>query len=115
MLGKWEKYEKNPILVDNQDWRCPGHGTIVRKDGKEFYLYHAYNRSGSVYVGRQGVLEELCWGEDGWPYFRNDAVYNRPNLSLDYVDSFKGNTLAPIWQWRVTQKIDYQTGKMDYI
>lgn len=111
LLGKWEKYEKNPILVDNQDWRCPGHGTIVRKDGKEFYLYHAYNRSGSVYVGRQGVLEELCWGEDGWPYFRNDAVYNRPNLSLDYVDSFKGNTLAPIWQWRVTQKIDYQTGK----
>ena len=78
---------------------------------KEFYLYHAYNRSGSVYVGRQGVLEELCWGEDGWPYFRNDAVYNRPNLSLDYVDSFKGNTLAPIWQWRVTQKIDYQTRK----
>mgnify|MGYP000164067119 CR=1 FL=1 len=74
LLGKWEKYEKNPILVDNQDWRCPGHGTIVRKDGKEFYLYHAYNRSGSVYVGRQGVLEELCWGEDGWPYFRNDAV-----------------------------------------
>ena len=57
------------------------------------------------------MLEELCWGEDGWPYFRNDAVYNRPNLSLDYVDSFKGNTLAPIWQWRVTQKIDYQTGK----
>ena len=37
LLGKWEKYEKNPILVDNQDWRCPGHGTIVRKDGKEFY------------------------------------------------------------------------------
>lgn len=111
LLGKWEKYEKNPILIDNQDWRCPGHGSLVRKDGKEYYLYHAYNRSGSVYVGRQGVLEELCWGDDGWPYFKNDAVYSRPNLSLDYIDDFKGKKLAPIWQWRVTQKIDYRTGK----
>lgn len=111
LLGKWEKYEKNPILIDNQDWRCSGHGTIVRKDNKEFYLYHAYNRSGSVYVGRQGVLEELCWGADGWPYFENRATYDRPNVSLDYIDSFKGASLNPIWQWRVTQDIHFQTGK----
>ena len=111
LLGKWEKYEKNPILVDNQDWRCPGHGTIVRKDGKEFYLYHAYNRSGSVYVGRQGVLEELCWGEDGWPYFKNDVKYDRLNTSLDFEDNFKGKTLNALWQWRVTQTIHYTTGK----
>ena len=35
----YEKYEKNPILVDNADWRCPGHGTLVEKDGKESGYY----------------------------------------------------------------------------
>lgn len=111
LLGKWEKYDKNPILIDNADWRCSGHGTIVEKDGKEFYLYHAYNTTGSVYVGRQGILEELQWGVDGWPYFKNDAKYDRRNTSLDFTDNFRKNALSPIWQWRVTQKIELKTGK----
>ena len=111
LLGKWEKYEKNPILVDNADWKCPGHGTLVERDGKQYYLYHAYNRIGSVYVGRQGILEELFWGKDGWPYFKNDAKYDRLNASLDFEDNFRGKTLNPLWQWRVTQTIHYKTGK----
>ena len=111
LLGKWEKYEKNPILVDNADWRCAGHGSLVEKDGKQYYLYHAYNREGSVYVGRQGILEELLWGENGWPYFKNDAKYNRLSTSLDFKDTFKGKALNPLWQWRVTQNINYETGK----
>lgn len=111
LLGKWEKYEKNPILIDNADWRCSGHGSLVEKDGKQYYLYHAYNKTGSVYVGREGILEELLWGENGWPYFKNDAKYDRLNASLDFIDNFKGKTLNTFWQWRVTQDINYTTGK----
>lgn len=111
MLGKWEKYEKNPILVDNADWRCPGHGSIVKYNNKEYYLYHAYSQTSSVYVGRQDVLEELYWGDNGWPYFKNEAKYDRLNTSLNFIDNFKKKTLEPIWQWRVTQKINYTTGK----
>ncbi len=111
LLGPWEKYDKNPILIDNADWRCPGHGTVVEREGKEYYLYHAYNRAGSVYVGREGILEELQWTADGWPYFKNDATYDRKNTSLDFVDTFQGHRLLPVWQWRVTQDIRYTTGK----
>lgn len=110
LLGPWEKNPNNPILVDNADWRCPGHGTIVNDGTTDYYLYHAYNRTGSVYVGRQGVLEQVYWTAD-WPYFKNDAKYDRKNESLDFVDTFNSKTLAPIWQWRVTQKIKYSTGK----
>lgn len=111
LLGKWEKCPQNPILVDNDDWRCLGHGTIVENNNRYFYFYHAYNRTGSVYVGRQDILEEMFWGSDGWPYFKNDAKYDRKNTSLNFTDKFNGKTLLPIWQWRVTQKINYTTGK----
>lgn len=111
LLGQWEKYDKNPILVDNADWRCPGHGTFVEYAGEDYYLYHAYNRESWVYVGRQGVLEQLYWGEDGWPYFKNDARHDRENENLNFTDNFDEKTLCPAWQWQVTQKINYSTGK----
>lgn len=108
LLGPWEKYERNPIQVDNAHWKCPGHGTVIEKD-KEFYmLYHAYNTEGSVYVGRQGVLEKIHWTEDLWPVLTDEAGYDKAASSLDFRDDFSKG-LDPIWQWRVTQKIKHRT------
>lgn len=110
VLGPWEKYDKNPILTDNNDWRCAGHGTVTQY-GKDYYmLYHTYNTTGGVYVGREGVLEKIEWTTDGWPYFKNDATYNRTIESLDFTENFSSPSLNPLWQWRVTQKINYKTG-----
>ncbi|MFV0419437.1 MAG: glycoside hydrolase family 43 protein [Dysgonomonas sp.] len=111
VLGPWEKYEKNPIMTDNADWKCSGHGTVVNYEDDFYMLYHAYNTTGDVYVGRQGVLEKIDWTEDGWPIFKNDAKYDRKIESLNFVDTFEAASLNPVWQWRVTQRIDYQTGK----
>lgn len=111
VLGPWEKYEKNPVLTDNASWKCGGHGTVTMYADDYYMLYHAYNTSGDVYVGRQGVLEKIEWTEDGWPVFKNDASYNRVAESLDFTDDFSGNQLNPVWQWRVTQNIGFQTGK----
>lgn len=108
LLGDWEKYDGNPILKDNDDWRCPGHGSVVRKDGEIFYLHHAYSRQGGVYVGREAVLERLVWSEDGWPVFRNDAQYNRETDTWDFASDFMDG-LDPLWQWRVTQDINFMT------
>lgn len=110
LLGPWEKYDNNPVLTDNEDWKCMGHGTVVEKEGDYYLLYHAYSREGSVYVGREGVLEKIVWTEDGWPTFNNNATYNRPKASIDYVEDFQDG-LDPVWQWRVTQDIKYKTGE----
>lgn len=110
LLGPWEKYEGNPVLTDNEDWKCPGHGTVVEKNGELYLLYHAYSTEGSVYVGREGVLEKIEWTENGWPTFANTASYNRPKASINFVDNFEG-ALNPVWQWRVTQDIRYETGE----
>ncbi|WP_192347558.1 glycoside hydrolase family 43 protein [Algoriphagus sp. Y33] len=110
LLGPWEKYDMNPVLKDNDNWKCAGHGTVVEKDGDFWMLYHAYNTEGSVYVGRQGVLEKIEWTSDGWPILANNAGYERSKASLGFRDNFK-KRLDPIWQWRVTQDIQYQTGK----
>lgn len=110
LLGPWEKYDMNPVIKDNENWKCPGHGTVVEKDGELWLLNHAYNQEGSVYVGRQGVLQKVEWTADEWPVFANDEKYERSKASLEFTDNFK-KRLDPIWQWRVTQDIQYETGK----
>ena len=110
LLGPWEKYDMNPVIKDNENWKCPGHGTVVEKDGEFWLLNHAYNQEGSVYVGRQGVLQKVEWTADEWPVFSNDEKYDRSKESLEFTDNFK-KRLDPVWQWRVTQDIQYETGK----
>lgn len=110
LLGPWEKYDQNPVLQNNSDWQCPGHGTVVEKEGNLYLLYHAYHTKGSVYVGREGVLEKIVWTEDGWPVFENAALYNRDKETLTYEENFQSE-LSPVWQWRVTQNINYETGE----
>lgn len=98
--GVWEKYQKNPIMVSNEKWNCPGHGTVVESaDKRLFMLYHAFNKDYDVFVGREGIIEELKVGADGWPVLHNATVANRPKAELDFVDNFKKNKLDLVWQW----------------
>ncbi|WP_435356300.1 glycoside hydrolase family 43 protein [Emticicia sp. SJ17W-69] len=72
LQGPWTKYSGNPILVSDDTWKCPGHGTVVTTpDNRYFYLHHAYSASDFTFVGRQGVLSEMVWNEaTQWPTFR---------------------------------------------
>ncbi|WP_018620571.1 glycoside hydrolase family 43 protein [Spirosoma luteum] len=60
LQGPWEKYANNPVMVGDEAWKCPGHGTVVvTPDQRYFYLHHAYNGVDFTFTGRQGVLSEL--------------------------------------------------------
>jgi xylan 1,4-beta-xylosidase len=112
LLGPWEKNPANPLMAGNDTWRCPGHGTIVSTpEGRDFLLYHAYDAKNFIYVGRQGLLDEVIWGPDGWPTInsgKGPSTSAAAPLSLagtkfshEFFDDFTNSTLKPVWQWPV--------------
>lgn len=107
LLGPWEKYEKNPVLTNDEEWKCPGHGTAITHNGKHYFLYHAYNSESSVYAGRQGLLREFEFTEDGWIRFLPVEKFSdvkAPRIE----DKFDGPALSDNWQWSVFSKPHYE-------
>jgi xylan 1,4-beta-xylosidase len=106
LLGPWEKYQHNPILAGNAAWICPGHGSIVTDpQGRDYLLYHAYHAKTFVYVGRQGLLDEITWNEEGWPSINNNKGPSTNGAiaisatALSFADEFSAPKLRPEWQW----------------
>jgi beta-xylosidase len=122
LRGPWEKFPGNPILQKNEAWRCPGHGTVVAdQQGRDFFLYHAYNAKTTIFPGRQALLDQVYWGADNWPFFDNRSPSLKAQVpagphkpgGLDVQDEFTARTLAPFWQWSVEQQPTFtlQPGK----
>ncbi|MDB5250183.1 MAG: xylB [Segetibacter sp.] len=109
LLGPWEKDVKNPILKNSDQWICPGHGTPVEKDGKYYFLHHAYDKKTNAFTGRQGLLSEFKFTNDGWVEFvANPAPIPKPG---PVKDKFKGGSLATGWEWSVFQNVDFKLRK----
>ncbi len=113
--GAWEKYSGNPILYGDDRWRCPGHGTLVETPGHRcFFMYHAYEAAVNVYLGRQGMLDEIIWDKaTGWPAFRYGKT---PSLQAeipasdikqqpvcDFIGDFRTTQLQKEWIWDVSK------------
>lgn len=113
LLGPWEKYEQNPIHTGDDEWKCPGHGTPVEKDGKYYFLYHAYNKESDVFTGRQGLLQEFKFTADNWIEFVNNDQ-PAPSIPAEVRDDFEGTKLGAAWQWTVFNpvKSSLRSGKL---
>lgn len=110
LLGPWEKNPANPIMAGNDNWKCPGHGTVVTDErGRDWLMYHAMHPKDFVYVGRQALLDEVKWGRDNWPTInegkgpsaRAAAPMNNRELNAEYkfFDDFTSARIRPGWQW----------------
>ena len=110
LLGPWERNPADPILAGNEQWKCPGHGTVVQDQrGRTFLLYHAYQASTFEFVGRQALLDEVTWNSDGWPAINGGkgpsvsaaspaaAAQRRGPGTIE--DGFDKPALDPRWQW----------------
>lgn len=116
LKGPWEKYKQNPIMKQNETWKCAGHGSVVTDTLENYYfLYHAYSTDGTVFTGREGLLDKFTWGENGWPRFAEDAPSksaaaphreNEPHIE-DLKDEFDAGLLAATWQWPVNNQVSY--------
>jgi xylan 1,4-beta-xylosidase len=104
LMGPWEKYEKNPVITNEGDWKCPGHGTPIEKDGRFYFMYHAYHKDETVYTGRQGLIKEFRFTPDGWIEFINGGEQS-VSIPDEIDDEFNGKSLSKEWQWSVFQKI----------
>ena len=110
LLGPWERNTGNPILAGNEQWKCPGHGTVVQDQaGRTWLLYHAYEASTFEFVGRQALLDEVTWNADGWPAINggkgpsgsapspSTAIQRRAPGVIE--DDFTRAAIDPGWQW----------------
>lgn len=115
LLGNWEKNPANPILAENEDWRCPGHGSIVEtSDGRNFLLYHANRRNSLEFgIGRQGLLDEVVF-KDGWATINNGRGASFTTISpfkntkqqsifANLGDEFSNKSLSPQWTYSLNQ------------
>jgi predicted GH43/DUF377 family glycosyl hydrolase len=100
LTGPYERIGIEVLLGENTDWKCMGHGTFVEgKENKMYYLFHGYNKVGTTYTGREGLLAELQWSSSGEPSF----VFI-PATSLNEEDNVQLNLsgdpkINPYWQW----------------
>ena len=104
LLGPWEKYSKNPLLINNSQWKCPGHGTPVERGGRYYFLYHAYDMQSHIYTGREGVLTEFRFTPDGWIEFVQTPANAPARTGFEDKDNFSGKNLDDAWQWSVFQE-----------
>ncbi|HEX2536112.1 MAG TPA: family 43 glycosylhydrolase [Chitinophagaceae bacterium] len=100
LAGPYTPYSGNPLLKDDEHWKCPGHGTPVQTNsGKDYFLFHAYSQKDDVFTGRQGLLREIRWPEEGgWPAFLK-AAEPLASLPAPFRDDFTSATLPVAWQW----------------
>jgi xylan 1,4-beta-xylosidase len=110
LLGPWEKNPANPILAGNDHWKCPGHGSIVTDErGRFFLLYHAYDARTFVYTGREMLLDEVKFGDDGWPTMNggqgptsaapSPLGITQTRRGGSFFDDFTSEHVGPRWQW----------------
>ena len=107
ITGPWQKAPA-PVLVGNDVFRCPGHGTVIDLGPRGVWLvHHAYAAPDVIDARRQVLLTRLAFGPDGWPQAaggppaRADAPDGRDQAPprAGFTDGFAGAVLKPGWEW----------------
>ncbi|MCF0052611.1 family 43 glycosylhydrolase [Dyadobacter sp. LJ53] len=115
LMGPWEKFSGNPILSGQGDWMCPGHGTAVVHQGKNYLMYHAYDRASNKYTGRQALIRRFEFTADNWIRFTDDYLSPADkNTAYKVTDDFDKNNLGLQWSWSVFNKpaLELKNGRM---
>lgn len=111
LLGPYTKNPSNPVIAANATWKCPGHGSAVTTpSGENYFLYHAYPSKGSIYLGRESVLDRIDWNSSGWPTINagNGPNQTQAKPSTAVSDHFTGPALGAAWQWPVNRQPKFQ-------
>jgi beta-xylosidase len=114
LLGPWEKDPNNPLIGDEENWKCQGHGSPIIVDGRYYFLYHGYSSETGVFTGRQGIIREYIITDDQWVKFLPNYVESdlgtksKKGTTIYFEDDFSGNELKPSWNWSVYSQPVYK-------
>ncbi|MFD2970166.1 glycoside hydrolase family 43 protein [Sphingobacterium bambusae] len=98
--GPYEHVGTKVLLGENNDWKCMGHGTFVEgKDGQLYYLFHGYSKTGTTYTGREGLLAQLDWADQGQPTFTFLPATSKETTEKMHIDFRKKKPVQSFWQW----------------
>jgi len=110
--GPWEFSPHNPLLsADSRldPWWSRGHGSLIEgPDGEWYCFYHAYAK-GFHTLGRQTLMERVCWTDDDWLRLPEDRALDAPmpapaarqpavSTQASWEDPFTDS--ASLWRWR---------------
>jgi xylan 1,4-beta-xylosidase len=121
LLGPYTKAPGNPLLVGNEAWKCPGHGTTIDLGPAGlFLLHHGYRTDDVLDRRRTSLLTRIDFAPDGWPVFGGGAG---PPVSAPaplgaaaapapaaFSDRFTRGALAPGWEWPFYAAPSVRTG-----
>lgn len=113
LLGPYEKDPANPVIRADATWKCPGHGSAVTTpSGENYFLYHAYPREGSIYLGRESVLDQIKWTPTGWPTINSGQGPGETPTQAPAVltDQFASQSLGADWHWPVNRNPKVRVG-----
>lgn len=107
--GPWEHAPNNPqvrTLSRDEQWWSRGHATPIEgPDGSWWLISHGYE-NGYWTLGRQALLEPICWTDDGWWESEGGDLSHAfpiPEASQHLAhgtplsDNFSGDTLSTQW------------------
>ena len=89
-------YNFSWFLNGNDVVAGPGHNSEFIQDdnGQYWVLYHGYTKENPG-LGRQVFLDKVYWGDDGWPYIKNNqpsAEEDKPVFSTTAIDEIEGES-----------------------
>ncbi len=116
ITGPYEVHPENPIITAIDDPDHPlqktGHASFVADEAGVWYAAFLVSRPikprGRCTLGRETALEELRWGEDGWPRLAGGGKVPRVNVEVAHEtrsflkppverDDFHSFDLDPVW------------------
>lgn len=101
--GPWEYSPYGPMIRAesfDEDWLSIGHASYIEAyDGKTYLVFHGYEK-GYYTLGRQPLLVECEWTEDGWIKAcegsgSSISIVKQP----DYSDDFSADSLGLLWSF----------------
>ncbi|MFZ5351092.1 MAG: glycoside hydrolase family 43 protein [Bacillota bacterium] len=100
-LGKYEKYENNPILESEITWKHvsgPGHNSIAASpDGSElFIVYHTHTNPKEGGGNRQIFIDRMGFRKDGSIYVNGPSVTQQlmPSGAMEYTNIAKTSVIT---------------------